>query len=180
MNSDRYFQHEPKLGLQQQRGATLIVCMIILVVITFMGVSSIQDTTMEEKMAGNMKNRNMAFQAGESALRGAENYLNTTAILPNFDGSTTGLIAQVSGNTTSPDNWSDSQWTASAAAYSGGSIGGVAATPRYVIEKLNAVVENPAKEAGQAKDTDEFYRVTARAVGGTSTSVVIVQSIYKR
>ena len=164
---------------KQQHGATLIVCMIILIVITFLGVGSIQDTTMEEKMAGNMKNKNMAFQAGESALRFAEDYLNTTSILPDFDGTTLGLIDQIPGNTSTPDSWSDSQWTASGAVYSATTLG-VAGDARYVIEKLDSIAAKPDKEAGQAMDTDEFYRITARAVGGTSTSVVIVQSIYKR
>ncbi|MCW8887395.1 MAG: PilX N-terminal domain-containing pilus assembly protein [Motiliproteus sp.] len=166
---------------QHQRGATLIVCMIILIVITFLGVGSIQDTTMEEKMAGNMKNKNMAFQAGESALRSAENILNTTAILPDFDGTTLGYIDQIPGNTATPDSWTESQWTTSGAIYSNTSASlGVASPPRYVIEKLESIAAKPDKEAGQVMDTNEFYRITARAVGGTSTSVVIVQSIYKR
>ncbi len=164
---------------RQQRGATLVVCMIILVVITFLGVGSIQDTTMEEKMAGNMKNRNMAFQAAESGLRDAEDYLGSTAILPSFNGTTAGLIAQVSGNDTAPDHWSDSDWTASSATYSG-TIPKVASQPLYVIEKLESTEETPDLEAGQPANSNEYYKITVRAVGGTSTSVVIVQSIYKR
>ncbi len=169
------FRHHPR-----ERGATLIICLIILVVITFLGVGSIQDTTMEEKMAGNMKNRNMAFQAGETALRDAEDYLNTTVILPDFDGTTTGLIAQISGSTTTPNHWSSSQWGSSAMQYRGDDILGVAEKPRYVIEKLESVAESASLEVGQAVDNDEYYRITARAVGGTTTSQVILQSIYKR
>ncbi|OMH28480.1 hypothetical protein BGP75_21110 [Motiliproteus sp. MSK22-1] len=152
----------------------------MLIVITFLGVGSIQDTTMEEKMAGNMKNRNMAFQAGESALRGAENYLLTTVTLPDFDGTTTGLIKQIPGNTTAPDKWTESQWSASAAAYSGGAIGGVSTAPRYVIEKLDSTLPSPSAQAAQALESKTLYRITARATGGTDSSKVILQSIYKR
>jgi len=172
-----------KQGLKrQQRGATLIVCLIILVVITFMGVSSIQDTTMEEKMAGNMKNRNMAFQGAESALRAGEVYLDSTPILPNFNGSG-GLFSQFDGTNTPPNQWNATQWGASAAAfsvYSSANLDQLASEPLVVIEKLDALTPEPSKEAGQAKDSDDYYRVTARAVGGTSTSVVILQSIYRR
>ncbi len=167
---------------RQQHGATLVVCMIILVVITFMGIGSIQDTTMEEKMAGNMKNRNMAFQAAESGLRDAEDRLANTAILPNFDGTTTGLIAQVSGNDIAPDNWSGTDWQASGATYSLGAdtIPDVADQPQYVIEKLDTIEEAPSLEAGQPGDSSEYYKITVRAVGGTSSSVVILQTIYQR
>ncbi|MEH6625108.1 MAG: PilX N-terminal domain-containing pilus assembly protein [Motiliproteus sp.] len=168
---------------RQQRGATLIVCMIILVVITFMGVGSIQDTTMEEKMAGNMKNRNMAFQAAESGLRDAEGYLSSTVVLPAFNGTTSGLIAQISGNDPSPYKWSDSDWTASSGVYpktGGDSIPLVSSQPRLVIEKLESVEATPDLEAGQPADTTEYFKITVKAVGGTSSSVVIVESIYKR
>lgn len=168
-----------------QKGATLIVCMVILVIVTILGVGNIQNVTLEEKMAANLKNRNMAFQAAETALRHAESYLDNTAVLPSFNGSQVGLYAQYTGTSTLPPNWSELTWSASGATYSAPSgysdeIGGVAEAPKYVIEKLESVAESTNIEAGQAEDNDEFYRITTRAVGGVSSAVVILQSIYKR
>ena len=57
---------------QTQRGAALIIGLIFLVLLTLIGVTAMQSTTMEEKMAGNMRERDRAFQGAESALRSAE------------------------------------------------------------------------------------------------------------
>jgi type IV pilus assembly protein PilX len=55
-----------------QSGAVLIVSLIMLLLLTLIGASSMQTTSLEEKMAGNLRDRNLAFQAAESALRDAE------------------------------------------------------------------------------------------------------------
>ncbi len=65
--------------LQQQRGAVLVISLIILLLMTIIGVSAMQGTTLQEKMAGNLRDGNIAFQAAEAALRDAENYLSATA-----------------------------------------------------------------------------------------------------
>ena len=55
-----------------QRGAVLVISLIILLVITMLAVGSMQNTLLEEKMAGNSSDRNLAFQSTESAVREAE------------------------------------------------------------------------------------------------------------
>lgn len=59
-------------ALPSQRGAALITSLILLVVLTVVGVSSLANTVLEERMAGNMRDRQIAFQAAEAALRGGE------------------------------------------------------------------------------------------------------------
>lgn len=160
--------------LQQQRGMVLIVCLIVLVVVTIMGLSSIRDTSMEEKMAGNMKNRNMAFQAAESALREGEAFVETTSVLPSFDGSD-GLYPQLS------DVLHGVSWSVSSAVRSYGStLSGLAEDPVYIIEQMESELESESLEASQSADTQTYYRITARAVGSTATAVVILQTIYRR
>ena len=58
-------------SIAQQRGATLAVVLIFLVLVTLIGVTAMSTTTLEEKMAGNQKEQNAAFQAAEAALRDA-------------------------------------------------------------------------------------------------------------
>jgi type IV pilus assembly protein PilX len=55
-----------------QSGAVLVISLIMLLLLTLIGISSIQTTSLEEKMAGNLRDRNIAFQAAESAIRDAE------------------------------------------------------------------------------------------------------------
>lgn len=56
----------------KQDGSALIICMIFLLLLTILGVSSMQSATMQEKMVGNAVEENRAFQAAEGALRAGE------------------------------------------------------------------------------------------------------------
>jgi type IV pilus assembly protein PilX len=62
----------PCLNLHRQRGATLLVALVMLIVMTLLGIASIRGTSMQERMGANMYDRSLAFQAVESALREAE------------------------------------------------------------------------------------------------------------
>jgi type IV pilus assembly protein PilX len=52
-----------------QHGAVLITGLIFMVVLTLLAVASMRNTGLEEKMAANAQNQNIAFQAAEAALR---------------------------------------------------------------------------------------------------------------
>ncbi|MEH6824819.1 MAG: PilX N-terminal domain-containing pilus assembly protein [Motiliproteus sp.] len=175
-----------KTNKQHQQGIALIICMIVLVVLTISGLSSIRDTSMEERMAGNMKNRNLAFQAAESALREGEEFLNSAVVLPDFDG-TGGLYSQFSSGavTSMSSSWADP----SAVRTFGGdsdlstynlSLPEVVAAPVYIIERMDSLAPTSSVEAGQAQDTVIYYRITTRAVGSTDTARVILQTVYRR
>jgi len=65
----------PRLTLRppaKQRGAVLVITLMFLLVITVLAITSVQVSTREERMAGNLKDWNIAMQAAESALRDAE------------------------------------------------------------------------------------------------------------
>lgn len=57
---------------QRQTGAVLIISLIMLLAITLIGVTSSNVTSLQEKMAANSKDVNLAFQAAEAALRDVE------------------------------------------------------------------------------------------------------------
>lgn len=141
--------------------------------LTLVGTTAMQVTGLEERMAGNMRDRNLAFQAAESALRAGENVL-TQATLPDF--TSTGENGLYSQDGDPPGDYAD--WSSNTVEYSG-TMGQVAAAPRYVIQRLANVVSGDSLDAGTYGQS-EIYRVTARGVGGTDNAVVIVQSTYKR
>ena len=62
---------------KHQTGVVLIISLIMLLALTLIGVTSSSVTSLEEKMAANNKDINLAFQAAEAALRDVEN--NTLA-----------------------------------------------------------------------------------------------------
>ena len=68
-----------------QEGFVLIVGLVILGLLTMLALSSMRDTTMQEKMAGASRDSGLAFQAAESALRDAENCITGTTTGCAFD-----------------------------------------------------------------------------------------------
>lgn len=54
------------------QGFVLVVVLIFLIVATVLGISSIQRTILQERIAGGERERQLAFQAAELALRDAE------------------------------------------------------------------------------------------------------------
>ena len=83
----KYLKVKPnRLGVpKHQQGVTLIVTMIFIVLLTFLGVHTIQDTALEEKMAANLYHSNIVFQAAEDALRDGEDELTGSATIPDFN-----------------------------------------------------------------------------------------------
>jgi type IV pilus assembly protein PilX len=64
----------------RQQGAVLIVALLFLVILTILGLTAMQGTTMEERMSGNSRDINVALQAAEAALRDARRDINRLPI----------------------------------------------------------------------------------------------------
>lgn len=69
MKANSYFK--PVIG-QSSRGAALIIGLVMLLVLTLLGLASMQSTSLQERMASNFDQRHQAFQLAETALRSAE------------------------------------------------------------------------------------------------------------
>ena len=83
MNNTAIYRVES--SLRRERGAALVVALVFLLVMTVLGVTSMRTTTLQERMAGNLQDKNLAFQAAEAALREGEEFLQQ-ATLPPFAG----------------------------------------------------------------------------------------------
>ncbi len=166
-------------NIRRQNGAVLIVSLIIMMVMTMIGIASMQSSTMEEKMAGNMRDQSIAFQSAETALRAGELYLGTP-ILPVFNNSN-GFFQPATGETEKPVwetiDWSD---TSNVITVNNITIADAVHNPTYIIEELAGVADGTGSlEAGLTK-VSSFYRVTAHASGTTETAKVMLQSVFKR
>lgn len=60
------------MRLAYQGGASLVVSMVFILVLAFLGLAAMRNSTLQERMANNMRDRNIALQAAELALRDAE------------------------------------------------------------------------------------------------------------
>ena len=136
---------------RRQSGVTLIVTLVMLVLITLVGVSSIRNSTMDERMAGNSRDRDKALQAAEAAVRNclgkilAETYTGTP-LTP-----ATPPVWEVAAN-----------WTNSSIEVDLGAAAKLSAQPRCMYETLG----------------NGSYRVTGRAVGASALTVVMLQATY--
>lgn len=165
-----------------QRGVVLIVGLLLLLVLTMLGITSMRSALLEERMTGNVQDKMVAFQAAEAGLRDGELFLQAP-VLPEFNGSN-GLYQ--AGSVTQPPRWTTIDWNSSTAvrAYAGmsGAPGSLSkARARYFIEEMPAVV-TPGESLGAdvALDEQGFYRVTAQAVGVGGSAAAMVQSSFKR
>lgn len=175
-------QHIPATVPHAQQGVVLVVALILLLILTLLGLASVQSTSLQEKMAGNQRSQQLAFEAAEAALRQGEISLAGLATLPPFDGSTLGYYAvstDSSGNNLAAGaDWSTWDWS-KAISYSGSLTNGSSAS--YYIEQYAYVAA-----AGQTLDASapipgaQLYAITAKGLSPDGKSAVILQSTYKR
>jgi type IV pilus assembly protein PilX len=162
-----------------QRGAALITALLLLVVLTILGVSVMQMSRVQEKMAGNTRDMNVGFETAEGALRNAEALIRAQTGRPIACPDTTCVFRALSsvGDVASQDKtW----WTANGQGFADGShkaMSGVAENPRYIIEELAQVasVDPTDPTAGRT-----FYQVTARSTGASGLANTVVQTTYAR
>lgn len=149
----------------RNKGSSLIVAMIFMFVLALFGITASQNNVFQEKMSGSTRNRDIAFQAAEHALKDASENISTWRSQP-FDGSVEGLYSYVETLSNDSEYWkSEKSW--SSYKVPSDSLNNVAEQPRYVIAKMPNV------------GSTEYYQVTARGVGGDSNAVVVLQAVYK-
>lgn len=144
-------------GRRAQQGMALIVSLVFLMLLSMLGLSSMQNTTMQERMAGNQRDRLMAFEAAEAALREAERQVDA-------------------GNASVLD---DTRWQASAPRYTGehslASDARLAREPQYHVYDLGVV--GYVNDQGCERVYRAFH-ITATGYGGTPNSRVDLETRY--
>jgi len=65
MNTSAFASQRPPA---RQEGIVLVVGLVFLLVLTIIGVTSLRTTTLEQRMAGNMQQRTVAFQDAETRI----------------------------------------------------------------------------------------------------------------
>lgn len=173
----------PRLNPRPQRGSVLVVSLMILVLLTLIGITAMGNTTLEEKMAGNSRDRQLAFQAAESALLANEDWLEPLTVDP-IDASAGEGCSSPPCNVLEADGTviaskSASWWPINAREYGTArelDIAGVAHDPYFVIEEQGFVPDS--LEPNSPGRT--MYRVTARGVGSTSQAEVILEETYAK
>ncbi len=170
-----------------QRGMALISALLLLLVVTIIGVSMFRSYGMQEKIAGNTREKQRALAAAVSAQQYAEWFL-AQGTAPTSATCAAGFVAVSPGQvcTNALASFTTLPWTAGVTytpfTTNGGNsvqmnvsattpaVGTYYASPAFYITDLGA--QPPAAGSG------EIYQIDAVGYGGTINSVAVVESTY--
>ena len=198
-------QYNSDIDSGKKNGFVLFVCLIFLLILTILGVAGTQDTFMQEKMTGHLREEDIAFQAAESALMAGEAALATSIPLFTCASATDGLYMNSNPGTTAdcptylgwpssnqtqnpypPDN--ESFWVGNTDVITvvSNQFNNLASPPKYVIEII-APGKSVNQEPGQTLEADipitagpKYYRITAHGTGVTGVVTAVTQSVVRR
>jgi type IV pilus assembly protein PilX len=185
------YRRYPSQSLRHRtKGVVLIVALFVLVAITLLSVASMESLGLGERMAGNFKDRQLAFQIAEATLRDAESAIRDNTVGPfspfhevNFTEACNNKLCKSKLDSTSiASTFTAAQWSESGtktwafgSQTGADSITTVSGTPTYVVEFLTTA--QPIVDSGQP--CVAIFRVTTRATGANPSTSVILESLFR-
>ncbi len=187
---------------KNEKGISLVISLIFLVVLSILALTAIRTNIVEEKLAGNSRDWTLAFEAAEAALReGEKDVQSGTRFIgeggfdssctnglckPQTDGTAIWQDLEQAGNT----GWLYGANVGPSIAYGtyaspNTSIASVAKQPRYIIEVLTEKGSSLVQKSYGSQGNQYVYRITARGFGasvdanGNPIARVTLQSTYK-
>ena len=154
---------------QMQTGSVLVITLLVMLALTILAVTEVSFNSTQTRIATNSADAQVAFQTAEGALNEATNNILANTYPPaSFLANANGLYLL---NPNNPPLWTTVNWTNAGAVIL--SFQGTSNTQAaYLIEQLPSAVK-----AGQNVEIPtQVFRITARAVGASGNSPVILQS----
>jgi len=175
-----------------ERGAALLTSLLILLVLSLLAVSSMQNSTLQERMVSAQREGFMAMEGAELALREAELKIEALASPSGFD-TIDGFYEK--GNAPRGNGvFAASVWSGSnSIAITVPTVNGESLfpeAPRYFVEFVgdaqvevgnessNVNVTNYTHETGAS--VSKAFRIVARGTGATGDSQRILEEYYRR
>lgn len=174
----------PMRSRHRERGSVLLIGLIFLMILTMIVLSVLSGGTLEERMAANDRNRQVALQSADGMLRVAEGLL-TAKVKDNFSAYSIPASGCVQGycgliDTTADPRWKTITWSSSVTGPSSSesteNYQGTDSQPRFIIEIL--VRPRAVLSAGQIICEPGLYNITVRGFG-QDKAAVFIQSTYR-
>ncbi|MCH9697291.1 MAG: hypothetical protein K0U68_04230 [Gammaproteobacteria bacterium] len=182
----RRFEQQP-IQMIKQSGTALVTSLVMLLVMTMIGIGSLKNTLMHEKMAANVWDTGASFQATEIGLRDAENYIETMASPSVFKASPTpaGIF---SSTATEFDLLDLTAWTTTNAIQTTGEFDAVHEPPFYVIKHVKDTSGPGGNNSIMVRGYDDvtpgtsvsIFKITAIGSGRTDSARSILQTYYAK
>ncbi len=177
-----------------QSGIALAIALIFLLLMTIIGVSAMSTSALQEKMAGNLKDKHWSFAQAESGITEGDRVLCEvyTGRIPAIDPSnvTDGLYR---ASTTGDPVWNTVDWASGTDLITHTGWPGnnylsdttkqyIAGPTKYIIEEVQEVTDGLKGGFGYSNTGKSrmLYRVTSRGVGGTANAVTMLQSTFAK
>ncbi len=170
-------------GIRRQSGVSLVIVLVLLVAMSLLGIAILRSTAMQERMSANLRDRSLAFQATEAAIRFAQNEVlggGAWDITVPTPADCTNLSI-CPANTVVADN--DPIWRNVPGASFNSAAAGLGAAPQYWIEFLGL---GPGRKGAcdQLPPTldcfSPMYRITARSRSAGRADVVLQSTVISR
>lgn len=169
--------------MQRQQGVALVMSMAFLLILTLIGITAMNTSTLEERMTGNMVDKNYALQAAESALLAGETMVWGLGGVPPLDPPNPNDGFHKPSTTLTPRWYEVGIWAGTDhISYAG--LSKVAIQPKFIIEWMDQVptgndVTGGEGYGGSGSPDMEVFRITARGTGSSNSAVGMVQSTYE-
>lgn len=185
-------------AVNKQGGAALVVCLIVLLVMSVIGVTSVSNSTVQQRMAFNLRQQQLAENAAEHALRAAEAYLATNIVSSRAmdafyaDGNQGTSFYMSKGVRGTPyvvslPSWDATDakaWIGNGLAVTGLGSDATSQDPRYMIEFIGRSKIDGARQISKASDSNiqNFrynFRITAIGWGVDPNAYAVLQSTFE-
>ncbi|MFK8053551.1 MAG: PilX N-terminal domain-containing pilus assembly protein [Woeseiaceae bacterium] len=170
---------------QQQQGVVIVIALIAVLLLSLIGTTAMRSSTLQEKISGNMRDQDVAFQAAEAGLHEAEDFIESLTTLALFNANAAGLYDIGDA----PDPYA--AWPGDARVYNNVAFGNLTESrspPQYMIEIRGTVDEsvntslNLSGGYGVGSGAGDIYvfKIHSRGTGSTNNSQVILRSNYAK
>lgn len=191
MNAIHRLQSRSARAHSTQRGTALVTSLLLLLVLTVIGVTAMQVTRMQERMAGNTRDLNMAFQGAEAAVRNGEDMIAAQPFPPDTCSALPCEFWAANASAVSHPETRDfvTWWKPNTDEYEASGdhlnptreLTDLSDDPRFVVEYVTDVPDALSKGEGDGPPSARhFYQVTAMSPGATKQAVTVLQSTYAR
>lgn len=163
-----------------QYGAVLVISLILLLVLSLLGLGAMRGALVSERIAGNLRDQQLALQAAEAALRAGENWLTAQTAPPGACLALGGgcLVYEQSVLPSDLSRQTPAWWAANAVKY-GPELAGIATAPRYVVSQEIFLRDSYNIGHEDAKGRN-IYRIGARGTGQTDEAEALLEVIHSR
>jgi type IV pilus assembly protein PilX len=164
-----------------QRGMVLYVSLLLLLALTLTGLAVSRNITVDERIAAGQRDRDLAFQAAEAALRDGEGILDS-ASAEDLD------VGTDYYSSTDSITWQNADWTDTSRDIAlktlpyRGSLDPVPAHPPrfYIVRTVQAdTTSDTSVGAGESLGPAIVFEVVAKGWGTSANNSVVLESTYE-